>query len=307
MTQAGFAGNLRYVALPAAFVCVLAGAGWVVARARRARPRGPLAAALALVLALAVAAVPFRADVDDAARAIDRVHEEAVLYGATRRALIAKAGGEARVRRCGRVFTGRFQVQAVAWRLHLHGGDVGIFPYAARHGARAEAFSRHGARPALPARHGDGGMDGGPRLRPLRRRYPQSMATVAPRPALAAARAGGRPAPVLAPLALGALVVVSLLLRTRELDVGFWIDEGISVGIADRPLIDIPGTLRLDGSPPLYYMLLHVWMQVAGTSRGGHARAVARVRAARGPGRLVGARAPCSAPAPAGSRRCSPR
>ena len=27
MTQAGFAGNLRYVALPAALVCVLAGAG----------------------------------------------------------------------------------------------------------------------------------------------------------------------------------------------------------------------------------------------------------------------------------------
>src|SRR3954465_14712848 len=35
MTQAGFAGNLRYVALPAALVCVLAGAGWgFVGRAR---------------------------------------------------------------------------------------------------------------------------------------------------------------------------------------------------------------------------------------------------------------------------------
>ena len=29
MTEAGFAGNLRYVALPAALVCVLAGVGWV--------------------------------------------------------------------------------------------------------------------------------------------------------------------------------------------------------------------------------------------------------------------------------------
>src|SRR4029077_3969010 len=28
MTQAGFAGNLRYIALPAAVVCVLAGVGW---------------------------------------------------------------------------------------------------------------------------------------------------------------------------------------------------------------------------------------------------------------------------------------
>ena len=44
MTQAGFAGNLRYVALPAALVCVLAGAGWVwLVRAtnRDARHRSP--------------------------------------------------------------------------------------------------------------------------------------------------------------------------------------------------------------------------------------------------------------------------
>ena len=39
MTQAGFAGNLRYVALPAALVCVLAGAGWVwLVRARTSAP-----------------------------------------------------------------------------------------------------------------------------------------------------------------------------------------------------------------------------------------------------------------------------
>ncbi len=71
---------------------------------------------------------------------------------------------------------------------------------------------------------------------------------------------------VLAPLALGALVALSLYLRTRDLDAGFWIDEGLSVGIADRPLADIPGVLRLDGSPPLYYSLLHVWMALAGRS-----------------------------------------
>ena len=62
------------------------------------------------------------------------------------------------------------------------------------------------------------------------------------------------------------LVAVSALLRTKGLDTGFWIDEGLSVGIADRPLTDIPQTLRLDGSPPLYYMLLHLWMPVAGRS-----------------------------------------
>ena len=36
------------------------------------------------------------------------------------------------------------------------------------------------------------------------------------------------------------------------------------MGIADRPLTDIPGVLRQDGSPPLYYVLLHVWMPLAG-------------------------------------------
>jgi mannosyltransferase len=71
---------------------------------------------------------------------------------------------------------------------------------------------------------------------------------------------------VAVPVGLGALVLVSTLVRTRQLDVGFWIDEGLSVGIADRPLADIPATLRLDGSPPLYYMLLHLWVAVAGDS-----------------------------------------
>jgi mannosyltransferase len=68
--------------------------------------------------------------------------------------------------------------------------------------------------------------------------------------------------------ALGALVAASAVARTRDIDLGFWIDEGLSVGIADRPLTDIPGVLRLDGSPPLYYMLLHLWMPLAGRSEG---------------------------------------
>jgi mannosyltransferase len=65
------------------------------------------------------------------------------------------------------------------------------------------------------------------------------------------------------PLAL--LVGVSVLLRTRALDASLWIDEGISVGIATHPAVDIPGLLRQDGSPPLYYLLLHAWIAVAGT------------------------------------------
>jgi hypothetical protein len=92
------------------------------------------------------------------------------------------------------------------------------------------------------------------------------MATYASRPAWEVkARAVSRTR-VAVPAGLGLLVLLSLLLRTRELGIGFWIDEGLSTGIADRPLADIPGVLRQDGSPPLYYMLLHVWMGAFGES-----------------------------------------
>jgi hypothetical protein len=52
--------------------------------------------------------------------------------------------------------------------------------------------------------------------------------------------------------------------RTTSLGESLWMDEGLSIGIASQPLFDIPGILRMDGSPPLYYMLLSVWMDIAG-------------------------------------------
>jgi mannosyltransferase len=71
------------------------------------------------------------------------------------------------------------------------------------------------------------------------------------------------------PIGLAVLIAVSAMVRTTELGIGFWIDEGLSVGIADRPLTDIPAALRKDGSPPLYYMLLHFWLGIAGDSEEG--------------------------------------
>jgi mannosyltransferase len=92
------------------------------------------------------------------------------------------------------------------------------------------------------------------------------MATYASRPAWEVrARAVSRTR-VVVPAGLGLLVLLSLLLRTRELGIGFWIDEGLSTGISDRPLHAIPGVLRQDGSPPLYYMLLHLWISAFGTT-----------------------------------------
>ncbi|NUR76222.1 MAG: hypothetical protein HOQ28_08080 [Thermoleophilia bacterium] len=74
------------------------------------------------------------------------------------------------------------------------------------------------------------------------------------------------------PVALGALVALSLFIRTRQLGAGFWIDEGISVGLAHHHWSSIPSLLRQDGSPPAYYMLLGLWIRLFGdTERATHA------------------------------------
>jgi hypothetical protein len=45
-----------------------------------------------------------------------------------------------------------------------------------------------------------------------------------------------------------------------------WLDEALTVNIASQPLHQIPQALRHDGHPPLYYLLLHGWMNLVGTS-----------------------------------------
>ena len=67
-----------------------------------------------------------------------------------------------------------------------------------------------------------------------------------------------------APAALVLLLAVSLYLRSGQLGAGLWIDEGISIGIAHHHWTSIPGLLDQDGSPPAYYMLLSLWIQLFG-------------------------------------------
>jgi mannosyltransferase len=62
-----------------------------------------------------------------------------------------------------------------------------------------------------------------------------------------------------------ALVAWSIYVRSRAFALAYWIDEGLSVGIARHSFFDIPGVLRQDGAPPLYYMLLHFWTGIFGT------------------------------------------
>jgi hypothetical protein len=112
------------------------------------------------------------------------------------------------------------------------------------------------------------------------------MATVAPAPRGTAAPPPAPPVPELRvprrfqsisprlAIPLGGLVLlaVSLWLRTRYIHGQFWEDEGLSVGIASHPLSAIPHVLRHDGSPPLYYVLLHFWISAFGSSEvSGHA------------------------------------
>ena len=65
-------------------------------------------------------------------------------------------------------------------------------------------------------------------------------------------------------LAIALLVTVSVALRflTRS---PLWLDEALSVNIASLPLGEIGDALRRDGHPPLYYWMLHGWMELLGT------------------------------------------
>ncbi|HEX3801822.1 MAG TPA: glycosyltransferase family 39 protein [Solirubrobacteraceae bacterium] len=56
------------------------------------------------------------------------------------------------------------------------------------------------------------------------------------------------------------LLAASVWVRSRYVGGQFWMDEAIAVGISSHSLSAIPGVLRYDGSPPLYYLILHIWM-----------------------------------------------
>jgi mannosyltransferase len=65
---------------------------------------------------------------------------------------------------------------------------------------------------------------------------------------------------------LVALMALSAFLRSRYLSGQFWMDEAITTGVSLHGLSAIPGVLRHDGNPPLYYMTLHIWMSIFGSS-----------------------------------------
>jgi hypothetical protein len=64
----------------------------------------------------------------------------------------------------------------------------------------------------------------------------------------------------------GAIAIVAGTALRFYAPTGLWLDEALSVNIARLPISHIPAALSHDGSPPLYYVLLHIWMRLFGTS-----------------------------------------
>ncbi len=64
---------------------------------------------------------------------------------------------------------------------------------------------------------------------------------------------------------LAAVLIASVVLRLVAAG-PLWLDESLSAEIARRPLGAMFTALRHDGSPPLYYLVLHVWIALFGTS-----------------------------------------
>jgi mannosyltransferase len=62
---------------------------------------------------------------------------------------------------------------------------------------------------------------------------------------------------VVAGVAVAVVAGVLLRLFTRS---ELWLDEALTVHLAQLPLGELPDALRRDGAPPLYYVVLHGWM-----------------------------------------------
>jgi mannosyltransferase len=66
-------------------------------------------------------------------------------------------------------------------------------------------------------------------------------------------------------IGVGAALVAAVVLRF-VVSSDLWLDEALSANIAKLPLGDLREALKRDGAPPLYYVILHFWIDVFGDS-----------------------------------------
>lgn len=132
MTEAGYAGNQRYLIVTTGALCVLGGIG--VARVFQGfqllgerlggSARAGLATATVVFLVGLVAGWPVVRDkIDNVDATLDELRYEASLWH-TLDGAIEGAGGRAALLACGSVYSGPFQTQMVAYEMGIHGVDV---------------------------------------------------------------------------------------------------------------------------------------------------------------------------------------
>jgi hypothetical protein len=133
MTEAGYAGNQRYLIVSTAAAAVLGGVGGarvlqgvgtLVERRTGNWRSGVLAAGAFFVLAF-IASFPFVVQkANNSQRVSGGLDHEASLW-ADLKTLIKQEGGKKRLLSCGGVFSGPFQTQMIAWELGIHGIKIG--------------------------------------------------------------------------------------------------------------------------------------------------------------------------------------
>jgi hypothetical protein len=92
---------------------------------------------------------------------------------------------------------------------------------------------------------------------------PADVGPDVPAAAAPAAEGRGRRAVPWGALAIGVVVAAGVVARFVAAS-HLWLDEALTVNIASLPLSQLTEALRHDGSPPLYYAVLHFWMQLFG-------------------------------------------
>lgn len=150
MTSDGFSGNTRYLILPAALLCVLAGVGlgWALL-ALRAPLGGRVAIAVAIAAAVALG-LPSVRHLDGVRTSVE--YQGRLMDGLA--AAIERAGGRQQLLRCGVPFAGPYAVPALAYQLHVHSSAIGLDPVAAAVVFRARNTA---AEPPAPSLDGLGG------------------------------------------------------------------------------------------------------------------------------------------------------
>ncbi|WP_028061790.1 hypothetical protein [Candidatus Solirubrobacter pratensis] len=145
MTQAGYAGNPRYLVAAAAIACALAGVG-AVSLARRTAPGGaPLGAAVLLAAVVAASLGTLRGQAD---QLTDRPKAAASFHD-----VVAAAGGREAIVRCGALRSGVGARSFVAWELDVPMRDLGARPSSPGVVIRARSFYGNALEPALAHGH----------------------------------------------------------------------------------------------------------------------------------------------------------